>query len=125
MSDERVDVEFIARQLGRVIDDIASLKDDMGVLTAMVVRLDQEFGRLNAKLDDMFNQMRAMGAAASTVQRAAAGPRRGAGLRGWAERSEAKPITYAAVDFAGAQPTLRCGPAVRDMALNLLFRSPY
>jgi methyl-accepting chemotaxis protein len=60
MSEEGVTLEFLARQLRRVIDDIASLKDDMGVLTAMVVRRDQEFGRLNAKLDDMFNQMRAM-----------------------------------------------------------------
>ena len=60
MSEEGVTLEFLARQLCRVIDDIASLKDDMGVLTAVVVRHDQEFGRLNAKLDDMFNQMRAM-----------------------------------------------------------------
>ena len=58
MSEESVTLEFLSRQLRRVIDDIASLKDDMGVLTAMVVRHDQEFGRLNAKLDDMFNQMR-------------------------------------------------------------------
>ena len=60
MSEESVTLEFLSRQLRRVIDDIASLKDDMGVLTAMVARRDQEFGRLNAKLDDMFNQMRAM-----------------------------------------------------------------
>lgn len=60
MSEEKVTLEFLARQLRRVIDDIASLKDDMGVVTAMVVRHDQEFSRLNAKLDDMFNQMRAM-----------------------------------------------------------------
>jgi septation ring formation regulator EzrA len=60
MSDESVTLEFLARQLRRVIDDIASVKDDMGVLTAIVVRHDQEFSRLNAKLDDMFNQMRAM-----------------------------------------------------------------
>jgi hypothetical protein len=53
MSEESVTLEFLSRQLRRVIDDIASLKDDMGVLTAMVVRHDQEFGRLNAKLDDM------------------------------------------------------------------------
>ena len=60
MSDENVTLEFLARQLRRVIDDLASVKDDIGVLTAMVVHHDQEFGRLNAKLDDMFNQMRAM-----------------------------------------------------------------
>jgi uncharacterized coiled-coil protein SlyX len=41
-------------------DDVLSLKDDMAVLTAMVVRHDQQFSRLNAKLDDMFNRMHAM-----------------------------------------------------------------
>ena len=60
MSEEKVTLEFVAHQLRRVIDDIASVKDDMGVLTAMVLRHDQEFTRLNAKLDEMFNQMRAM-----------------------------------------------------------------
>lgn len=60
MSEEEVTLEFLARQLCRVSDDIASLKDDMGVLTALVVRHDQEFSWLNAKLDDMLNQMRAM-----------------------------------------------------------------
>ena len=47
-------------QLRGLRDDIFSLKDDMAVLTAMAVRHDQEFSRLNSKLDDMFNQMRAM-----------------------------------------------------------------
>jgi hypothetical protein len=73
MSEEEVTLEFLARPLRRVIDDIASLKDDMGVLTAMVVRHDQEFDRLNAKLDDMFNQMRGYGQAAPAVQRTIAG----------------------------------------------------
>ncbi len=56
----RVTLEFLARQIRGMRDDVLSLKDDMAVLTAMVVRHDQEFSRLNAKLDDMFNQMRAM-----------------------------------------------------------------
>jgi methyl-accepting chemotaxis protein len=60
VSDESVNLEFLARQLRRVIDDIAPVKEDMNVLTAIVLRHDQEFSRLNTKLDDMLNQMRAM-----------------------------------------------------------------
>jgi septation ring formation regulator EzrA len=60
MSEEKVTLEFLAHQIRGMRDDVLSLKDDMAVLTAMVVRHDQEFSRLNAKLDDMFNQMRAM-----------------------------------------------------------------
>jgi septation ring formation regulator EzrA len=60
MSEENVTLDFLAHQIRGLRDDVLSLKDDMAVLTAMVVRHDQEFSRLNAKLDDMFNQMRAM-----------------------------------------------------------------
>jgi septation ring formation regulator EzrA len=60
MSEEKITLEFLAHQIRGMRDDVLSLKDDMAVLTAMVVRHDQEFSRLNAKLDDMFNQMRAM-----------------------------------------------------------------
>ena len=60
MSEEKVTLDFLAHQIRGMRDDVLSLKDDMAVLTAMVVRHDQEFSRLNAKLDDMFNQMRVM-----------------------------------------------------------------
>ncbi len=60
MSEEKITLDFLANLVRGMRDDILSLKDDMAVLTAMAVRHDQEFGRLNAKLDDMFNQMRAM-----------------------------------------------------------------
>jgi septation ring formation regulator EzrA len=60
MSEEKITLEFLAHQIRGMRDDVLSLKDDMAVLTAMVVRHDQEFSRLNTKLDDMFNQMRAM-----------------------------------------------------------------
>jgi septation ring formation regulator EzrA len=60
MSEEKITLDFLAHQIRGMRDDVLSLKDDMAVLTAMVVRHDQEFSRLNAKLDDMFNQMRAM-----------------------------------------------------------------
>ena len=34
------DLNFLARQNGRILTEIASLRDDMIVLTAMVMRLD-------------------------------------------------------------------------------------
>jgi len=60
MSEEKIALDFLAHQIRGMRDEVLSLNDDMAVLTAMVVRHDQEFSRLNAKLDDMFNQMRAM-----------------------------------------------------------------
>jgi septation ring formation regulator EzrA len=60
MSEEKITLDFLAQLIRGIRDDVLSLKDDMAVLTAMAVRHDQEFSRLNAKLDDMFDQMRAM-----------------------------------------------------------------
>ena len=63
MSDDRsepVDLTFIGRALQRLTGDVASLRDDMHVLTAIVLRHDREFERLNTKLDDMLEQLRAM-----------------------------------------------------------------
>jgi chromosome segregation ATPase len=34
------DLNFLARQIERLLTEIASLRDDMAVLTAMVMRLD-------------------------------------------------------------------------------------
>jgi hypothetical protein len=60
MSDEPVSLEFLAAQIRGMRDDVHALKDDMGVLTAIVLRHDREFERLNGKLDDMLRQMTAM-----------------------------------------------------------------
>jgi hypothetical protein len=63
LSDDRgepVDLTFIGRALQRLTGDVASLRDDMHVLTAIVLRHDREFERLNTKLDDMLEQLRAM-----------------------------------------------------------------
>ena len=38
MSEEKVTLEFLARQLRGMRDDVLSLKEDMGVLTAIVLR---------------------------------------------------------------------------------------
>ncbi len=55
-----VDLAYIGRALQRLTGDVASLHDDMHVLTAIALRHDREFERLNTKLDDMLQQLRAM-----------------------------------------------------------------
>lgn len=40
MVDEVITLGFLGRQLDRVITEIASLRDDMTVLTAIVMRMD-------------------------------------------------------------------------------------
>ena len=64
MSDDRsepvVDLAYIGRALQRLTSDVGSLREDMTVLTAIVLRHDREFERLNTKLDDMLQQLRAM-----------------------------------------------------------------
>jgi hypothetical protein len=57
---EPVDLTFIGLPLQRLTSDVASLRDDKHVLTAIVLRHDREFERLNTKLDDMLEQLRAM-----------------------------------------------------------------
>jgi hypothetical protein len=47
MSDNPVTLDFLARQQAKILDEVASLRDDMGVLTAIVIRLD---GTLTALL---------------------------------------------------------------------------
>jgi predicted RNase H-like nuclease (RuvC/YqgF family) len=63
LSDDRsepVDLAYIGPALQRLTSDVASLRDDMHVLTAIVLRHDREFERLNTKLDDMLRQLRTM-----------------------------------------------------------------
>lgn len=40
MSDSPVDMTYIGRALERLISDVAGLKDDVAVLTAITMRLD-------------------------------------------------------------------------------------
>lgn len=44
------DLTFIARQIERLVNDVASLRDDIGVLTAIVLRQD---GTLTALLHEI------------------------------------------------------------------------
>jgi septal ring factor EnvC (AmiA/AmiB activator) len=50
MSEERVTLEFIGKQLERVIDEQNSARDDLRVLTTSVLRLE---GTLNGVLDQL------------------------------------------------------------------------
>jgi len=50
MSDERIDLAYIGRALQRLTDEVASLRDDMQVLTAIVHRLDDSHTRLPAEM---------------------------------------------------------------------------
>jgi hypothetical protein len=60
MSDQPVSREFLARQIGDMRDDIHALKDDMSVLTAIVLRLERDVSRREERDADMLNQLRAM-----------------------------------------------------------------
>ena len=46
MSDKRIDLAYIGRALQRLSDEVASLRDDMQVLTAIVQRIDNNRARL-------------------------------------------------------------------------------
>lgn len=50
MSDERIDLAYVGRALQRLTDEVASLRDDMQVLTAIVHRLDNSHTRLLSEI---------------------------------------------------------------------------
>jgi hypothetical protein len=52
-----VDLAFISRQLDRLIADNASLRDDMGVMTAIVLRLDGTQSALLTELRAVHTQI--------------------------------------------------------------------
>ena len=60
MSEEHVTLDFLAHPIRGMRDDILSLKDDSNVLTAIVLRLERDAARREARDDDMLTQMRAM-----------------------------------------------------------------
>ena len=60
MSEEKLTLDFLAHQIRGMRDDILSLKEDMGVLTAIVLRLERDAARREARDEDMLTQMRAM-----------------------------------------------------------------
>jgi hypothetical protein len=40
------DLRFLGRQIGGLVTDVASLRDDMRVLTAITMRIDNQLARL-------------------------------------------------------------------------------
>lgn len=56
MADEPITLEFIARQQQRVLEEIGVVRDDMQVLTAMVMRLDGTVGLVLTELRAMHSQ---------------------------------------------------------------------
>ena len=69
---ESVDLNFLSRQLQRVVADVASLRDDMQVLTSIVLRQDgtltallQETRATHVQIQRMNERIRSMEASAS------------------------------------------------------------
>ncbi len=60
MSDETVTLEFLARQIRGMRDELLAVKEDINVLTAIALRLDRDAARREARDEDMLAQMRAM-----------------------------------------------------------------
>jgi len=56
MADEPITLEFLARQQQRVLDEIGVVRDDMQVLTAMVMRLDGTVGLVLTELRAIHSQ---------------------------------------------------------------------
>ena len=57
MSDERIDFAYVGRALQRLTDEVASLRDDMQVLTAIVHRLDNSHTRLLTEIRATHSQV--------------------------------------------------------------------
>jgi hypothetical protein len=60
MSEEHVSLDFLAHQIRGMRDDILSLKEDLSVPTAIVLRLERDAARREERDQDMLTQMRAM-----------------------------------------------------------------
>ena len=60
MSDETITLEFLARQLRRVSDDVGAVKDEMRVQTAVILRLERDAAHRDERDAAMLNQLRAM-----------------------------------------------------------------
>jgi hypothetical protein len=54
------DLNFLARQNERIVTEIGSLRDDMRVFSAIVMRLDNTRERQEGLMTDMLQEMRAI-----------------------------------------------------------------
>jgi chromosomal replication initiation ATPase DnaA len=55
-----VDLAYIGRALHRLTTDVAAMRDEMRVQTAMILRQDASIGRQDATLNAVLEQLRAM-----------------------------------------------------------------
>jgi hypothetical protein len=60
MSEPQIDLEYIGRSLQRLTGEVASVRDDMNVLTAIVMRMDSAMGRQDATMAALLTEIRAM-----------------------------------------------------------------
>jgi len=61
MGDERIDLAYVGRALQRLTDEVASLRDDMQVVTAIVQRLDNSHTRLLTEIRATHSQVTRLG----------------------------------------------------------------
>lgn len=64
---EVVTLEFLAAQQRRMLDEMASMRDDIKVLTAIALRHETTLLRLDETMNGMLQQMRAMVAQHSRI----------------------------------------------------------
>ena len=55
-SDSPIDLEYIGQAIRRLASEVASLRDDLHVLTAFVQRLDNSHGRMLEEIRAMHRQ---------------------------------------------------------------------
>jgi dsDNA-specific endonuclease/ATPase MutS2 len=59
MADEpTIDLAFIGQAVQRLTGEVASFRDDMRVLTAIVMRLDSSYARLDSSQATLLSEMR-------------------------------------------------------------------
>ncbi len=56
MAEEPITLDFLARQQQQILDELGTVRDDMQVLTAMVIRLDGTVGLVLKELRAMHGQ---------------------------------------------------------------------
>ena len=60
MTEPEIDLTYIGHALARLTTEVGALRDDMNVLTAIVMRLDSTIGRLDAAIAALLTEIRAM-----------------------------------------------------------------
>jgi hypothetical protein len=58
MAQGAINLEFLAEQQQRILGELAAMRDDMRVLTAMVMRVDNSYARLDASQAMLLSEMR-------------------------------------------------------------------